>query len=268
MKYFYVTLLLLASCTGKQAEVKTVDYAQVDSLISNSQHTIIKNDSIHKESEKIIAKTVKEVVSEIKDLKEEVKVAKTKTAIITVTKIDTVYIETKKNFWGREKTSTKITSDSIVIEDSINNQNNDQIKKNVSRVKDNKDPLGRDYAVYKTVPIDDSYPQYILDNKEKAPNFEWGETVGTIMDGKLKVYTDNKFDITDSHLIYFRKPIEIQFDGCVDIKTGQIFTADQECEFNDDVAEIIVDGAAMILAGDIESVMQYQREQQQIQTNS
>lgn len=45
--------------------------------------------------------------------------------------------------------------------------NNDQIKQNVARVKDNKDPLGRDYAIYQTVPIDDSYPQYILDNKEK-----------------------------------------------------------------------------------------------------
>jgi beta-1,4-mannosyl-glycoprotein beta-1,4-N-acetylglucosaminyltransferase len=45
--------------------------------------------------------------------------------------------------------------------------NNDQIKRNVARVKDNKDPLGRDYAIYQTVPIDNSYPQYILDNKEK-----------------------------------------------------------------------------------------------------
>lgn len=45
--------------------------------------------------------------------------------------------------------------------------NNDQIKKNVSRVKDNKDPLGRDYAVYQTVPVDDSYPQYILHNKKR-----------------------------------------------------------------------------------------------------
>lgn len=45
--------------------------------------------------------------------------------------------------------------------------NNDQIKQNVARVKDNKDPLGRDYAIYQTVPVDSSYPQYILDNKEK-----------------------------------------------------------------------------------------------------
>lgn len=45
--------------------------------------------------------------------------------------------------------------------------NNDQIKQNVARVKDNKDPLGRDYAIYQIVPVDNSYPQYILDNKEK-----------------------------------------------------------------------------------------------------
>jgi len=45
--------------------------------------------------------------------------------------------------------------------------NNDQIKQNVARVKDNKDPLGRDYAVYQTVSIDNSYPQYIRNNKEK-----------------------------------------------------------------------------------------------------
>lgn len=45
--------------------------------------------------------------------------------------------------------------------------NNDQIKQNVARVKDNKDPLGRDYAVYQTVSLDESYPKYILENKEK-----------------------------------------------------------------------------------------------------
>jgi beta-1,4-mannosyl-glycoprotein beta-1,4-N-acetylglucosaminyltransferase len=45
--------------------------------------------------------------------------------------------------------------------------NNEQIKQNVARVKDNKDPLGRDYAVYQTVSIDESYPKYILNNKEK-----------------------------------------------------------------------------------------------------
>ncbi len=116
--------------------------------------------------------------------------------------------------------------------------------------------------------VEEANISVILNNKDKQPNFEWAETVATVMNNKLKVYTNNEFDITECHLIYFRKPLEIQFNGCIDITTGNIFTADQECEFNDDVAEIIVDQAATILAGDIESVTQYQREQQNVQTNS
>jgi hypothetical protein len=108
----------------------------------------------------------------------------------------------------------------------------------------------------------------ILNNKDKQPNFEWAETVSTLINNTLRVYTDNKFDITQCYLVYFRKPVEVQFNGCINITTGQLFTADQECEFNDDVAEVIVDNAAAILAGDIESITQYQREQQNVQTNS
>lgn len=116
--------------------------------------------------------------------------------------------------------------------------------------------------------VEEANISIILNNDQKGPSFEWGETVATIMDGRIKIYTDDKFEISESHLIYFRKPLEVQFIGCVDIKTGTPFTADQECEFNDDVAEIIVDNAAMILAGDIESSLQYQRQQQAVQSNS
>jgi len=116
--------------------------------------------------------------------------------------------------------------------------------------------------------VEEANISIILDSKDKQPNFQWAETVATRMNNKLKVYTNNEFDITECHLIYFRKPIEVQFNGCIDIKTGTTFTADQECEYNDDVAEIIIDAAVSILAGDIESVTQYQREQQAVQTNS
>jgi hypothetical protein len=116
--------------------------------------------------------------------------------------------------------------------------------------------------------VEEANISIILDNDQKGPSWEWGETVATIMDGHIKIYTDDKFDITRCHLVYFRKPLEIQFNGCIDIKTGNVFTADQECEFNDDVAEIIVDQTAAILAGDIESMTQFQREQQAVQTNS
>jgi beta-1,4-mannosyl-glycoprotein beta-1,4-N-acetylglucosaminyltransferase len=46
--------------------------------------------------------------------------------------------------------------------------NNDQIKNKIKYcLENNMDPLGRDYAKYKVVDIDNSYPKYIIDNKEK-----------------------------------------------------------------------------------------------------
>jgi hypothetical protein len=47
-----------------------------------------------------------------------------------------------------------------------------------------------------------------------------------------------------------------------------VFNANVECELKDDICEIIVDEAASILAGDIESMNQYQREIQNAQRNS
>ena len=116
--------------------------------------------------------------------------------------------------------------------------------------------------------VEEANISVILNNKDKQPSFEWAETVCTVMSDKLKIYTNNEFGITQCHLTYYRKPIEVQFNGCTDPSTGNVFTADQNCEFNDDVAEVICDNAAMILAGDIESITQYQREQQNVQSNS
>lgn len=116
--------------------------------------------------------------------------------------------------------------------------------------------------------VEEANISVILNNKDKQPSFEWAETVSTLINNNLRVYTNNEFEISKCYLVYFRKPVEVQFTGCIDITTGFPFTQDQVCEFNDDVAEIIVDNAAMILAGDIESMTQYQREQQSVQSNS
>ena len=116
--------------------------------------------------------------------------------------------------------------------------------------------------------VEESNISIILNDKNKQPNFEWAETVSTRINNSVRIYTNNEFDISKCYLVYYRKPLEVQFAGCVNIKTGFPFTKDQECEFPDDVAEVLADNAAMILAGDIESVTQYQRDQQNVQTNS
>ena len=84
----------------------------------------------------------------------------------------------------------------------------------------------------------------------------------------MKLYTNNEFDVEDIKLTYYRLPRDVQFNGCTNISTGAVFTADQTCELKEDICEILADEAAAILAGDIESITQYQRDTQNAQRNS
>jgi hypothetical protein len=108
----------------------------------------------------------------------------------------------------------------------------------------------------------------LLADSFKSPSFEWAETFCTILGDKIRIYTNGKFTVVDPRLVYYRKPKDIQFVGCTNISTGQAFSVNVECELKDDICEIIVDEAAAILAGDIESMNQYQRETQNAQRNS
>ena len=95
----------------------------------------------------------------------------------------------------------------------------------------------------------------------RNPSAEWGETFCTLSDNKVRIYHNGKFNVVQPKLTYYRNPISVEFNGCVNLATGQVSTVDVQCEFKDDVAELIVDEAASILAGDMESVLQYQRTQ-------
>ena len=108
----------------------------------------------------------------------------------------------------------------------------------------------------------------LLADNFKSPSFEWAETFCTILGDKIRIYTDGKFTVEDARLLYYRKPVDIQILGCSNISTGQVYTSNVECELKDDICEILVDEAAAILAGDIESMNQYQREVQNAQRNS
>ena len=66
-------------------------------------------------------------------------------------------------------------------------------------------------------------------------------------------------DITMADLVYYRQPRKIQIQGCVDPYTGIASAVNIESEFKDDIIELIIDEAAAILAGDIESVNQFSR---------
>lgn len=108
----------------------------------------------------------------------------------------------------------------------------------------------------------------LLGDALKKPSFEWGETFCSFVGNHLRVYTNNEFVVATAILMYYRFPVNVQFAGCVDPYTLQASTTDVECEFKDDIAEILVDEAVQILAGDMESITQYQIAQSTTQTNT
>ena len=99
----------------------------------------------------------------------------------------------------------------------------------------------------------------LLRDKAKQPSFEWGETFATLKGSRVNIYTNKEFEIDQADLIYYRQPIKIQIQGCIDPYTNVASTANIESEFKDYIIELIIDEAASILAGDIESGKQFSR---------
>lgn len=102
----------------------------------------------------------------------------------------------------------------------------------------------------------------LLRDKSKQPNFEWAETFATLIDDTVHMYTNGEFEISDAFLTYYRQPVKIQITGCSDPYTGVITATEVECEFKDDIIELIIDEAVSILAGDMESGNQFSRTQE------
>lgn len=99
----------------------------------------------------------------------------------------------------------------------------------------------------------------LLRDKSKQPSFDWAETFATLINNTVHLYTNNDFEISESELTYYRQPTKIQILNCSDPYTGITSTAEVECEFKDDIIELIIDEAVSILAGDVESGNQFSR---------
>jgi regulator of replication initiation timing len=117
-----LSVLFLFSCKNQNQEVITKQMVEVDNILENSQKHFDTAVIVYKQSDSVAKEQVVKIVKEISYLNTEVEKYKevlSKQTIATekiVYKIDTVYIETKKNFWGKEKTNTTIKSDSVVTE--------------------------------------------------------------------------------------------------------------------------------------------------------
>lgn len=125
MKYLIILSFLFLSCQSSEFESTTTDDAfdAVDSAIFQSNHTLLEIESTNRNTDTIIANKVMSTVKKMTEMENEIQRYKVerlqvntveKTVEKVVYKVDTVYIESKKNFWGKEKTSKKIVSDSSI----------------------------------------------------------------------------------------------------------------------------------------------------------
>lgn len=99
------------------------------------------------------------------------------------------------------------------------------------------------------------------------PSFEWGETFATLKSNRAHVFHNNEFRLSEVTLTYYRQPQDVAFAGC-ELIDGTVPTVDVDPEFKDDIVELLIDEAASILAGDIESWNQHQRNSQNTEKNN
>ena len=131
----------MVSCVAPlDNKIKDETVAIVDSTIVNSRNHIMESDTVQKKSDSITHEKVVKVITKIKyltkfvenlkieklQLSKELKISKQNV------RIDTVFIETKKSFWGGEKKTITTKSDSQDVEtiDSSSTKVLDTITKN------------------------------------------------------------------------------------------------------------------------------------------
>ena len=123
MKKLLLALALLSiGCSNEQVLVDTPSTADI--ALQKSAEVVASAHQVAVKSDIATKKQITKVVFKIKYLTNEI--VKFKTERLTLinqlstvkekVRIDTVYIEKKKNFWGKEKTSTTVKSDSLVNE--------------------------------------------------------------------------------------------------------------------------------------------------------
>lgn len=95
----------------------------------------------------------------------------------------------------------------------------------------------------------------LLSDAMSNPSFEWEETLTTVKDNKLYIYTDTTFTIESGIFTYYRKPKRIDIAG-YETLTGQSSNSDPEWT-NAEIYEIINLGV-QIASGNTQDQFRYQ----------
>lgn len=121
---FFIFFLLISCGNKENYETMSISINDVDSTIIKSNNNIKISDTIQRKSDSITQERVIKVITDIKYLTNTVEKLKIEKLLLskelTVSKqnvrVDTVFVETKKSFWGKEKKTITTKSDSQDIE--------------------------------------------------------------------------------------------------------------------------------------------------------
>lgn len=113
--------------------------------------------------------------------------------------------------------------------------------------------------------VEESNITELLKNEHFKPSLNWEETLLTISNNNLHVWTNNEFTITSVLLNYYRKPVEVDIKGYVSF-TGD--SQDINPEFTGSSLHEIIDLTVLTLAADINSEFIYQTTSQRVNSNT
>lgn len=119
--------------------------------------------------------------------------------------------------------------------------------------------------MYSVLIEESNVPTYLSD-WSMQPSFEWAQSFHTLVGNRLRVYTNNDFKIDKAVFMYYRKPQMMDIAGYT--HEDGVVSTDKDIEFNEHIAEIILDGAVARIASDIESLNQTQLKKQEADSDN
>lgn len=124
-KFILLAFIFFTSC-NQQLDTEGITDTPTDTLLLNSEKNLKSADTLSQKTDSITKEKVVKIVKEIRYLNTEVEKFRTEKLTLenqlkvvtekVIYRVDTVFIETQKNFWGKKKTTTTVNSDSTVVE--------------------------------------------------------------------------------------------------------------------------------------------------------
>jgi len=122
-----LTLLLLVGCASDESAIPTEGVTSGAPVMDETDSLIMKAQQSADQLTAVTNETTEKVTGNVEKLTEQIKIYETQTKTIKAVKQvvihDTIYIEKKKNFWGKEKTTINRASDSTSTETTDSTSN-------------------------------------------------------------------------------------------------------------------------------------------------